>query len=99
MKPRIRAAAAVLVIACALTGCTRVTSGQLSMTTEALSADITCGEFTDLSEADRATVINQIMKENTDRHTPQQAAMLLVVANLLCKGMPDRPLKDLIRAG
>lgn len=98
MKPAVAAATAALAVVCVLTGCTRTTGGQLSMTTEALSADITCRQFIELPEKDRAAVINQIMDEKSERHTSQQAAMLLVVANLLCQGMPDRQLKDLIRS-
>ena len=89
-SPRKRAVAAALVAALLLSGCGRTTAGQVAMTTEPLSPDLTCAEFVTLSDADRVKVVTEIVGKQG------QGFLLSALAGILCKGVPESPLKDVL---
>ncbi|GEM_PF-2807711 len=91
-----RAAAATLVLAAVLSGCGRTTGGQVAMTTEPLSPDITCAEFALLSDSDRIKVVGEITSKQGQSAPESQAFLLSALAGILCKGAPDAPLKQVL---
>ncbi len=91
-----RAVAAALVAAAVLSGCARTTGGQVAMTTEPLSPDITCAEFITLSESDRLKVVSEIAGKQGQKSPESQAFLLSALAGILCKGVPDAPLKEVL---
>lgn len=95
-SPRKRAAAAALVAALLLSGCGRTTAGQVAMTTEPLSPDLTCAEFVTLSDADRVKVVTEIVGKQGQQTPQTQGFLLSALAGILCKGVPESPLKDVL---
>lgn len=91
-----RAAVATLVVAAVLSGCARTTGGQVAMTTEPLSPDITCAEFVTLSDSDRIKVVGEITSKQGQGAPESQAFLLSALAGILCKGAPDAPLKQVL---
>ncbi|HEY5844696.1 MAG TPA: hypothetical protein VIU87_25110 [Mycobacterium sp.] len=91
-----RAAAVALATLCLLTGCARTTAGQVAMTTEPLSPDLTCGEFITLGDGDRIKVVNEILAKQGGQSSDSQAFLLSALAGILCKGTPEAPLKDIL---
>lgn len=91
-----RAAAAALAAACLLAGCAKTTPGQVAMTTEPLSPDLTCGEFITLSDTDRVKVVGQILNKQSGESSENQAFLLSALAGILCKNVPQAPLKDIL---
>ncbi|MBI3217837.1 MAG: hypothetical protein HYZ38_28880 [Mycobacterium sp.] len=98
MKPVLRVVAAVLAALCVLTGCSRVVSGQVAMTVEALPTNITCGEFVELSDTERIKAVNQIISDSPDNGPiASRPTVLVALAGVLCEQMPRVPLKDLLQ--
>ena len=91
-----RAMAAALAAACLLAGCARTTPGQVAMTTEPVSPDLTCGEFDALRDTDRVKVVGQILAKESGETSDSQAFLLSALAGILCKTVPQAPLKDVI---
>jgi hypothetical protein len=87
------AALAALVL---LVGCGRTTAGQVAMTTEPLSPDLTCGEFVSLSDSDRVDVVKAILGERAGTAQESQAFVLSALAGVLCRGVPDTPVKKIV---
>lgn len=92
----IGAAAATLVAAVLLSGCARTTGGQVAMTTEPLSPDMTCAEFVTLSDRDRIKVVSEITGKQGQQASKGQALLLSALAGMLCNGAPDAPLKQVL---
>ena len=55
------------------------------MTTEPLSPDLTCGEFTTLGDGDRIKVVNEILTKQGGQSSDSQAFLLSALAGILCK--------------
>lgn len=91
-----RAAAGALATLCLLTGCARTTAGQVAMTTEPLSPNLTCAEFVTLSDGDRVKVVGDILTKQGSRSSDSQAFLLSALAGILCRGAPETPLKDVL---
>ncbi|CAJ1494787.1 hypothetical protein [[Mycobacterium] burgundiense] len=91
-----RTVAAALIAGSLLAGCTQTTPGQLAMTIEPVSPDITCSEFGILSASDQLTVVNEILGAAPDKPT----YFLVAIAVLLCERAPEKPVKQvLLRLG
>lgn len=95
-RPVKRAAAATLVAAVLLSGCARTTPGQVAMTTEPLSPEMTCSEFVVLGDKDRVEVVREIVGKQGQKTPEGQAFLLSALATILCKSSPDATLKDVL---
>ncbi len=90
-------ATATLVTLGLATGCSKVIDGQLSMQTEGLSTDISCREFTALSEHERLKIVSEILDDGSESESNDQRPFVMVtLAGVLCQGMPDMQLKTLL---
>jgi hypothetical protein len=95
---RIRLAALALSAAAVLSGCAQTTPGQVAMTTEPMSPDMTCAEFMALSDKDRLDFTREAM--DTKDTSLGRPVILSAVAMVLCQRTPDTPVKDiLVRLG
>ena len=91
-----RAAAVALAALCLLTGCGRTTAGQVAMTTEPLSPDLTCGEFITLGDGDRIKVVNEILAKQGGQSSDSQAFLLSALPASSARATPEAPLKDIL---
>lgn len=91
-----RGLAAALAAACLLAGCARTTPGQVAMTTEPLSPEMTCGEFVVLSDRDRIEIVGQILEKQSRKANKTQTILLSALASLMCKATPEVPLSDVL---
>jgi hypothetical protein len=90
-------ATATVVTLATLTGCSKVVDGQLSTQIEGLSTDISCSEFTTLSDSERLQVVTQILEETSpSEKSTQRPFVMVTLAGVLCQGMPDMQLKALL---
>lgn len=91
-----RSAAVALATLCLLTGCTRTTAGQVAMTIEPLSPEITCGEFIRLTDKDRVKVVDEILAQQGGQGARGRAFVLSALAGMVCGATPDAPVKDVL---
>ncbi len=92
-----RVGVAALAALLLLAGCARTTTGQVAMTTEPLSPDLTCGEFVSLGDSDRVDVVKAILDERAGKaQDNNQAFVLSALAGVLCRGVPDTPVKKIV---
>jgi len=93
-KPALIAVVSTVLV---LTGCSRVVDGQLAMTVEPISSDLTCGEFMDLSDTERTKAISQVIADDPDKSPITSRPMVLVaLATVLCERMPQVKVKQLV---
>lgn len=90
-----RATVAALACLLLLTGCGRTVAGEVAMTTEPLSPDMSCAEFIALGDGDRIKVVNEALG-GQGSGSEGQAFLLSALAGVLCKGTPETPLKDIL---
>jgi hypothetical protein len=95
---RIRLAALALCAAAVLSGCAQSTPGQVAMTTEPMSPDMTCDEYMQLSDKDRLEFTRDLLDgEDSSMGRP---VILSAIAMMLCRRTPTTPVKDiLVRLG
>jgi hypothetical protein len=91
MRTAVMAACAAAMV---LTGCTRVIEGELSPNLEPLTAEgMTCREFSELSEVDRAEVVREVLEGNTT----QRPLVVAGLAFIVCKMAPDASVEQVVR--
>ncbi len=91
---RIRLAALALSAAAVLSGCAQTTPGQVAMTTEPMSPDMSCADFTALSDRDRLKFTKEVL--GADSSSVSQPVILSALVTVLCQRAPDTPVKDLL---
>lgn len=91
---RIRLAALALCTAVALSGCAQSTPGQVAMTTEPMSPDMTCDEYMQLSDKDRLEFTQDLL--GAEDGSMGRPVIMSAIAMLLCKRTPTTPVKDIL---
>ena len=75
-----------------LAGCAQTTPGKLARTTEPVSPDLTCSEFTILNPGDQLKVINEIVAASPG----DPSLFLVMLASVLCERAPEKPVKEVL---
>ncbi len=91
---RTRVVALALTVALLSAGCAQHTAGQVAMTTEPMPADMSCQDYTLLSDSDRVKFTADVLGTSSSA----QPVLLSSLALILCNHAPQTPVKEILLA-
>lgn len=100
-RPAVLTAAAALLSAGLLAGCTQTVTGTVAMTTEPGppvpdAQTVTCREYGDLAEDAQLAIIGELMDAGTGRAGSQRTKVAKTLADAICDVLPTARLSEIL---